>query len=75
MAYCIFYQIEQLHRPQSREVTSTWRKTTSGFVYIPYCTHPSGELSLSNIKFCAGSTDRLKCQGNVSSCQLENGPE
>lgn len=75
MAYCTYYQVEQHPRPQAREVTSTWRQTKSGFVYIPYCTHPSGELSLSNIEYRADAADALKCQGNVSKCPLKNGPE
>ena len=71
MGYCIYYQVEQ--QSQSREVEPSWRQSKSGFIYIPYCTHPSGEFCLSNVRFCADATSKLKCQGNISKCQLENG--
>ena len=71
MEYCKYYQVEQ--QQQARDVQATWRESKSGYVYIPYCTHPSGEFCLSNIKFCANATNILKCQGNISRCQLEIG--
>jgi hypothetical protein len=73
MAYCIHYKIEQYHRPQSREAKPTRQQTISGFVYIPYCNHPSGEFMLENIIHCSAPADKLKCQGNESKCQLGKG--
>jgi hypothetical protein len=71
MESCNYYRVEQ--QQQAREVQSSWRESKSGYVYIPYCTHPSGEFSLSNIKFCGDAINKLKCQGNISRCQLKNG--
>jgi hypothetical protein len=69
----MYYQVEQHHRPRAREVKSTRQQTTSGFAYIPFCTHPSGEFSLTNVLLSIKAVDALKCNGDVSKCQLKNG--
>jgi hypothetical protein len=71
MEFCKYYRVEQ--QLQARDVQASWRESKSGYVYIPHCIHPSGEFSLSNVKFCADATNILKCQGNLSKCQLKDG--
>ena len=71
MAFCRYYRVEQ--QPRARDVRVSWRESKSGFLFIPYCTHPAGEFCLSNVRFWADAANRLKCQGNPAKCQLENG--
>jgi len=71
MAFCRYYRVEQ--QPRAREIQSSWRESKSGFLFIPYCTHPSGEFSLTNVRFWPNATSRLACQGNVEKCQLADG--
>lgn len=71
MKYCSYYSVEQ--QTQSRDIQPSWRQSKGGFVFIPYCTHPSGEFCLSNVRFGPDAANKLKCQGNIAKCQLENG--
>jgi hypothetical protein len=71
MEFCNYYRVEQ--QLQAREVQATWRESKSGYVYIPFCTHPSGEFCLSNVRFGSDAANKLKCRGNPSKCQLANG--
>jgi hypothetical protein len=71
MTFCRYYRVEQ--QPRERDVRTSWRESKSGFVFIPHCLHPSGEFSLSQVRFWPDAANRLTCQGNPAKCQLENG--
>jgi hypothetical protein len=70
MAFCRYYRVEQ--QPRARDVHASWRESKSGFLFIPYCTHPSSEFCLSNVRFWPDAANRLKCQGNPEKCQLKD---
>nr|WP_320012317.1 hypothetical protein [uncultured Desulfobulbus sp.] len=71
MAFCKYYRVEQ--QPRQREIHASYRETKGGFLFIPFCAAPSGEFSLTNVRFWPDAANRLKCQGNVEKCQLEDG--
>ena len=70
MENCIYYQIKQHQGPQSKERNPTRQQQSTRFTEIPYCDHPSGELSSKYVLSLFGSANILTCMGNESKCQL-----